>query len=258
MNSCLSLVTHWFTANNLVLNAKKTKCIKFALPNVKNLGPSVVLNNEEIETVQATTFLGITVDSKIQWGEHITGLTNRLSSAAYAVRKVRALTDVATARLVYFSYFHSVMSYGILMWGNAADIENVFVLQKRAIRAIYRLGTRVSLRERFKDIGVLTVASQYIYANIIYVRQNIELFSKKSDVHNLNTRNKHKLTASNYRLHKVHGSFVGLCIRIYNRIPVHLLELTDSSFKIKIKDILIKKAYYNINDYFTDTRRWQL
>ena len=216
------------------------------------------MNNEELETVHATTFLGITVDSKIQWGEHITGITGKLSSAAYAVRKVRALTDVATARLVYFSYFHCIMSYGILMWGNAADIENVFVLQKRAVRAIYKLGARVSLRERFKDIGILTVASQYIYANIIYVRQNLDSYSKNSDVHHFNTRNKHKLTAPNYRLHKVHGSFVGLCVRIYNRIPVHLLELTDSSFKNKIKEILVKKAYYNVNDYFTDKRRWQL
>ncbi|PZC81866.1 hypothetical protein B5X24_HaOG211879 [Helicoverpa armigera] len=144
------------------------------------------------------------------------------------------------------------------MWGNAADIENVFVLQKRAVRAIYKLGARVSLRERFKDIGILTVASQYIYANIIYVRQNLDSYNKNSDVHHFNTRNKHKLTAPNYRLHKVHGSFVGLCVRIYNRIPVHLLELTDSSFKNKIKEILVKKAYYNVNDYFTDKRRWQL
>ena len=29
------------------------------------------------------------------------------------------------------------MSYGILIWGDAADIDTIFILQKRAMRAIY-------------------------------------------------------------------------------------------------------------------------
>ena len=125
VNSALAMVTHWFTTNNLVLNAKKTKCIKFALPNVRNLGPNVVLDKKVLETVDSAVFLGITVDAKLQWGPHISSLAGRLSSAAYAVRKVRQYTDVDTARLVYFSYFHSVMSYSILLWGKAADIQNI-------------------------------------------------------------------------------------------------------------------------------------
>ncbi|GBP49165.1 hypothetical protein EVAR_80833_1 [Eumeta japonica] len=39
-----------------------------------------------------------------------------------------------------------LMSYGILLWGHAADVHRIFVLQKRAIRAIYGLRPRVSLR----------------------------------------------------------------------------------------------------------------
>ena len=49
-----------------------------------------------------------------------------LSSAALAVKKIRRLTDMETARLVYFSYFHSIMSYGILLWSNAAGIKYIF------------------------------------------------------------------------------------------------------------------------------------
>ncbi|CAG9793543.1 unnamed protein product [Diatraea saccharalis] len=88
--------------------------------------------------VDTTVFLGITLDSKIQWGPHIDRLSSRLSSAAYAVMKIRRLTDIDTARL------------------------------KRAIRAIYNLRIRDSLREKFKEIDIMTVASQYIYENLIY------------------------------------------------------------------------------------------
>ncbi|CAH2252093.1 jg13882 [Pararge aegeria aegeria] len=68
---------------------------------------------------------------------------------------------------LYFSYFHSIMSYGILLWGNAADISTIFVLQKRAVRSIYKMGPRESLRDKFKDFKIMTVYSQYIFENLI-------------------------------------------------------------------------------------------
>ncbi|RVE41165.1 hypothetical protein evm_014186, partial [Chilo suppressalis] len=131
VNRSISKVVHWFNVNN------KT---------------NVNIKDRHMSSVDTTVFLGITVDSKLQWGPHIDGLSKRLSSAAYAVMKIRQLTDIETARLVYFSYFHSVMSYGILLWGNAADIQTIFVLQKRAIRSIYNLKVKDSLRDKFKEI----------------------------------------------------------------------------------------------------------
>lgn len=59
----------------------------------------------------------------------------RLSFAVYAASRY-FLTDVDTARLV-FSCFNSIMSYCILLWGNAADMNTVFVLHERAVREIY-------------------------------------------------------------------------------------------------------------------------
>ncbi|CAH2246891.1 jg19252 [Pararge aegeria aegeria] len=61
------------------------------------------------------------------------------------------------------------MSYGILLWGNAADIDIIFVLQKKAARAIYKMGPRESLRDKFKDVKIMTVYSQYIFENLITI-----------------------------------------------------------------------------------------
>jgi hypothetical protein len=89
---------------------KKTKCIKFSLPNVKQTNTQIKVVNELIECVDTTVFLGIKLDSRLQWNPHLIALFGRLSSAVYAIRKIRHLSDVETARLVYFSYFHSIMS----------------------------------------------------------------------------------------------------------------------------------------------------
>lgn len=58
------------------------------------------------------------------------------SCSMFAVRKIRQVTDITTARLVYFDYFHSLMSYGFLLWGTAAQVNTIFQLQKRVVRTI--------------------------------------------------------------------------------------------------------------------------
>ena len=71
------------------------------------------------------------------------------------------------------------MSYGILIWGQAVDIDMIFILQKWAIRAIYNLGPQMSLKETFKEIYIMTVASQYIYECLVYVQKNITKFETR-------------------------------------------------------------------------------
>jgi hypothetical protein len=41
---------------------------------------------------------------------------------------------------IYHSYFHSVMTYGLMFWGNSSHAEWVIKLQKRVIRLIKGCG----------------------------------------------------------------------------------------------------------------------
>lgn len=255
-NNTLHVLSDWFSANNLLLNAGKTKCIRFSAPNVTKIGTNIILDGKMLNLVPSTVFLGVTLDAKLQWGPHIEALAGKLSSAAFAIRKIRQVTDEATARLVYFAYFHSIMSYGILLWGSAADVETIFILQKRAVRAIYNLGPRDSLRELFKEINILTLPSLYIYQNILYTRKNMASFQKKSDIHNLNTRHKDKLAVPGFRLTKTSKSFMGNCVRFFNKIPSSIKDLPDARFKTVIKRILISKAYYSLKHYVDDKDAW--
>lgn len=260
INNAIANVVHWFNSNNLLLNERKTKCIRFSLPNVKKTTTDIKIKGQNLDPVESTVFLGVTLDSKLQWDQHIDCLSKKLSSAAFAVKKVRYITDEATSRLVYFSYFHSIMSYGIMLWGSAGEgrLNSIFVLQKRAIRAIYRMSPRESLREKFKVINILTLPCQYIFEVLMYTHKNIMMFPKKSDTHNINTRNRYKLTVPTFRLHKVNVSFKGQCIRLYNKIPKDLQQLSLNKFKRIIKRQLQEKAYYKISDYVQDKNAWNV
>jgi hypothetical protein len=58
----------------------------------------------------------------------------KLSSACFAMRTVTSLMKTETLKLVYFPYFHSIMSYGIILGGNSTDSKKVFYIQKGIIR----------------------------------------------------------------------------------------------------------------------------
>ena len=53
---------------------------------------------------------------------------------------------------------------------------------------------------------------------VMYVKKNINDFTKIADVHNINTMNRFNLGAPVTRLHRIRNSFMGQCVRFYNRI----------------------------------------
>jgi hypothetical protein len=60
-----------------------------------------------------------------------------------------------TLRKIYFSYAHSIMSYGIIFWGNSHLSNSIFKMKKRLIRIITNAGSRDSCRELFKQLQIL-------------------------------------------------------------------------------------------------------
>jgi hypothetical protein len=69
-----------------------------------------------------------------------------------------------TLRSIFFAYFHSIASYGIILGGNSSYGKKIFTLKKRIVRMLVGAHPRTSCRRLFKKIDILTVPSQYIYS----------------------------------------------------------------------------------------------
>jgi hypothetical protein len=77
-------------------------------------------------------------------------------------------------KLVYFAYFHSIMSYGIIFWGNSTDSKKVFYIQKKIIRIMAGTKRRASYRELFKKCNILPLASTFLLSLLSFVVDNTE------------------------------------------------------------------------------------
>jgi hypothetical protein len=88
-----------------------------------------------IEESAHRKFLGLQIDSHLNWKTHINQLVAKLNGACYAVRSLTHI--ISTLKLIYFACFHSLMKYGMHFWGNSSDSKKIFTLQKILLESFW-------------------------------------------------------------------------------------------------------------------------
>jgi hypothetical protein len=113
----------------------------------------------------------------------------KLSSACFDMKTVTSFMKTETLKLVYFAYFHSIMSYGII-FGEIQQTakKKVFNNQERIIRIMVATKRRASYRELFKKFNILPLASKFLLSLLLFVVDNMERFKTNSDIHSIHTR----------------------------------------------------------------------
>jgi hypothetical protein len=117
-NKVVSIMGTWFAANKLTLNLDKTTIIKFITYNSPQFLISAGYEDKYIGESVYTTFLGLHIDSHLNWKTHVDQLVQKLNGACYAVRSMSHIININTLKLIYFAYFCSLMKYRIIFWGN--------------------------------------------------------------------------------------------------------------------------------------------
>jgi len=54
-------------------------------------------------------FLGLLINNNLSWKTHIECIKSKLNSACYAVMSVKLYVTINTLKIIYHSYFHSIM-----------------------------------------------------------------------------------------------------------------------------------------------------
>jgi hypothetical protein len=143
--------------------------------------------DRRIAAAQSLKFLGLTIDTSLTWRHHRFEHTSRLNKACYAIRLIKQFMSTDVLRSTNFLYVHSIMSYGIIFWGNSSHSEDIFKIQK-IVTLIMNSNKKVSCRQLFRELDILPVQSQYILSIHLFVAKNKNQFISNSQVHKINTR----------------------------------------------------------------------
>jgi hypothetical protein len=109
--------------------------------------------------------------------------------------------------MVYYSLFHSVMTYRIIFWGSCSHSQKMSKIQKRAIRIIMGYKSRDCSMNLFKNLEMLPLKSQYIFSLLLLLASNRDLFVRNYEYHNVHTGHCNNLIAT--------GQFICLINKVF-------------------------------------------
>ena len=221
----------------------------FKRKQIKNT--QILYSNTTIATAKSIKFLGLTIDTTLNWKHHISELIPSLNKACYAMRAIKPFMSQKVLRSTYFSYAHSIMSYGLIFWGNSTDSDDMFKIQKRIIRIIMNSNKNASCRELFKKLNILPLQSQYIYTTILFITKNKDQYFSNSHLNTINTRHNNNLfvPTANLTLYQKGVYYSG--IKIFNHLPTTIKNLLNdkNKFQTALRKFLLHNSFYSLEEY---------
>jgi len=106
------------------------------LNDLKNF--ELKLDGNVLERVSSTKFLGVFIDEKVEWKEHIIHISLKISQSLGIMRRVKNIVSHRVMLILYYTLIYPYLSYCNIVWGsaNASSIYKVVCLQKIAVRLI--------------------------------------------------------------------------------------------------------------------------
>ena len=81
------------------------------------------------------------LECTLSWKNHIDLLVKKLCTACYKLQNAKTYMSTSSLKMIYYAFFHSAMSYGIMFWGNLSHSSMIFRLQERQLELWKDVGT---------------------------------------------------------------------------------------------------------------------
>jgi hypothetical protein len=134
-------VLQWSQANNMALNTEKTKAMTICFSKSGTHLNPITIAGEEIESVQQFKLLGVRINSKLTWDDHVSYMCTKASQRLYFITLLqRAGVSQSDLVSIYCSIVRSMLEYGAVIWHPGLTKEQCKLIehvQKRALRIIF-------------------------------------------------------------------------------------------------------------------------
>ena len=233
INSVMTEIINWFQSNLLTLICNKTHFLQFLTKKQNEIKIQIIAPNSVITNINSTKFLGLIINNTLSWKDHIAALTSKLNKTCHAIREIKPFMSLDAFRMIYFSYVHSVMSYGIIFWGNSHYSNSIFKIKKIIIRIITNTRSCDSCHQLYKQLKILSLPSHYIFSLLVFVNKNRKLFLSNSEIHDMNTRFNYNFHLPPTNLTLVQKGVLYSGSKFYNHLPLNIKILSNDAKRFK-------------------------
>jgi len=248
----VDILYRWCETNGMEININKCKTISFC--RIRSpICFDYKINGADLERVNSIKDLGVTVNSKMTFNEHIAATSAKaFAMLGFMRRNTKDFKDVYALKTLYCSLVRSVLEYAVVVWapyqvGQAARMESV---QRRFLRyALRTLPWRdpVDLPrydERRLLIRLPTLAERRILLQRLFIYDvitgNIECASILEHVWfhapPRRLRSGNLLWIPGHRTVYGYNNPLDVCCRIFNEVRDKFdFNISKNTFKIRIR-----------------------
>jgi hypothetical protein len=252
-NDELAKLSIWFKVNKLSVNVSKTNFILFGSKHYpSNTSYSVLLNDKCLDRVNCTKFLGVYIDEKLTWNDHINHVCSKVSIGLGIIGRLKLIFPVRILMSLYYSLIYPYLCYCCIIWGNSYDatLHSIVVLQNRAVRILTNSPYRLTANPLFNQLKLLQIKDLCNYQILLFMYQTryvllphtCQHYCVPNDVSRYATRKPSYFTLFTCRTNVRKKS---ICIsgpKLWNTIPPELLTINSlPNFKLALKSWYIEK-----------------
>lgn len=253
MNAELAGFVDWLRWKKLQLNVSKTKSMIVTTRRLNDISRSVMVDGEAVERVEAIKYLGVMLDEKLNFNEHI-DYTIRKAARKYGImcRISRYLTSEAKIH-VYNSLIAPHFDYcaSILFLATRTQLKRMQVLQSRVMRLILKCDRLTSRQLMLECLQWMSVRQRIEYNTLVFVfrirkgmapKYLTETVVHGSDIHQYNTRQADDLRLLQCKKTCTQNSLLYKGYNLFNQLPGEAkLTSNINEFKRHCKTFVLRR-----------------
>ena len=251
LQSTLTTFYNWSLANFLSLNPCKINHIIFSKRPF--IGPLrlLLIGDEFLQYVACTKFLGIFIDSHLNFKENINHIRTRLSRLVGLSYAIGPTMNISAAKSFYYALVYSLLTYGVIFWGASfsCDINMLQVCQNKIVRNLFHNKLNLFLQLellKVKDIHFIeTCTAVYSSIRINKFRPLKHILATLQWQHQYNTRGESTFMLPTVKSTRDKHSYVYQCTLNWNSLPNDIRSASSLYvFKRRLR-LLLLNNYVN-------------
>jgi hypothetical protein len=195
----------------------------------------VRINGSSIRRVKQVKYLGVVIDEKLSWSNHVDELCKKINPLIGAFRRCPKLQN-KLAKMVYESFVKSRITGIVVIWSNGPQYlkDRTYSLIIRALRSLFKLNWDVSREEvhRISETKSLRAVINISSCKLIYkicnnmVKSNLKPASN-AEFHGYPTRNRSNLRIMASRTDQMRKGVLNTAVTIFNELPQRIKNLKN-------------------------------
>ena len=231
----------WLCINKLKINIEKTKYMIITRKNNFEAF-SLTINNTILERVESIMYLGIHIDNKLNFNDHIDYTISKIAKQIGFLKRSCKFLSKKYKILVYKSIIepHFIYCPTVFFIMKDSQIAKLQILQNKVMRFILRKPFDTHIKDMLNSLNWLNI-KQLIYFHTMkfifkiingllpdYLRSQIQY---NFETHNRNLRNNNKFKLPMYRTESEKNNLFYKGLKCFNELPENIVNNNFVKFK---------------------------